>query len=196
MSDVYKIPSIDDVSEFLASGGLDKADRYVEGEWSYVDRIDVVQESIKWYVDKYLGPVDMSYTSLMNERDKWRAQATYLELVADTYKEKIDELNTRLERDADLSNKVWVLTRSINEYNQYGQYFEYVFFSFPTRGELSDILGYGYNNPIIDHILDNGGGRLEFENTWYYLHEITNNGEDSKRVYDKIEEDTPSTWGY
>lgn len=92
MSNGYTIPSREDVFDFLNSGGLDKADRYVDGEWAYVDRIDIVQESIKWYIKNYLEPVDLSYLSLLEERDNWRAQATYMELIADTYREKIEEL--------------------------------------------------------------------------------------------------------
>lgn len=60
---------------------------------------------------------------------------------------------------------MWVITRSVNDYNQYGDYFERVFDHKPTKEELDSL---GYDG---EHLL-NGGGRKDFEGVWFWLTEI------------------------
>lgn len=64
---------------------------------------------------------------------------------------------------------MWVLTRSINQYNQDGDYFESVYSSKPTIKELMRFIGCSYS--YAKHVR-NGGGRIESEDEWYYLTEI------------------------
>ena len=63
-------------------------------------------------------------------------------------------------------NKVWVLTESYNDYDQHGNYFIKVWKNKPTEKELRDV---GVENNI-EHVL-NGGGRVNYEDQWYYLTE-------------------------
>lgn len=64
--------------------------------------------------------------------------------------------------------KVWVLTSMVNAYDQYGEYFEACFKEKPTPEQLAVITGltkeHWESNPC--------GGRLEWEDEWYNLHEI------------------------
>jgi hypothetical protein len=60
---------------------------------------------------------------------------------------------------------MWVITRAVNEYDQDGDYFECVFQSKPT---LEQLVKYFDDEELAKHVL-NGGGRIEFEHTWYYL---------------------------
>lgn len=65
---------------------------------------------------------------------------------------------------------IWVLTREINEYYQEGEYFEHAWDHLPTRGELA---GVGIKSESLqDHLYENGGDRIGYENTWYHLKEI------------------------
>lgn len=65
--------------------------------------------------------------------------------------------------------KLWIITRSINEYNQEGDYFEMAFDHKPTFEELKKHFGYATSD--IEHLLK-GGGRKGVENHWYSLTEI------------------------
>lgn len=60
---------------------------------------------------------------------------------------------------------MWVITRSINEYNQDGDYFEMVFDHKPTIDELNS-LGYDGVHLVL------GGCRKNCEDTYYYLTKI------------------------
>jgi hypothetical protein len=84
-----------------------------------------------------------------------------------------------------MSNKekttCWILTREHNAYDQYGSYFIAVFSRKPTHTELAKVLskeGYGGGSDVmaalvfLEHILM-GGGRQEWEDTWFNLDEIT-----------------------
>lgn len=68
---------------------------------------------------------------------------------------------------------MWIVTRSINEYDQYGNYFVCAFDHKPTFQELKNTL---WLNDITTGKLTRGGGRQSNEYEWYYLTEI-NNGE-------------------
>ena len=76
---------------------------------------------------------------------------------------------------------VWVLTRSINEYNQEGEYFEGVWADKPTIEQLvsffkGDNMNAYYSNitAALDFFLhlQNGGGRRGHEDEWYELSEV------------------------
>ena len=62
--------------------------------------------------------------------------------------------------------KVWVLTSEYNEYDQHGEYFLAVFKNKPSRERLSDIVR---DDEVVDHLLNKGGGRIEWEDKWYNL---------------------------
>jgi hypothetical protein len=63
---------------------------------------------------------------------------------------------------------MWVITRSVNDYDQYGDYFECVFDHKPSLEELIHFFG---DKNLAKHVL-NGGGRRDFEHTWYFLTEM------------------------
>jgi len=79
---------------------------------------------------------------------------------------------------------MWTITKALNEYNQDGDYLYATFETKPTREELR-ILFYesnydpnsltnsdrNYRESFITHLL-NGGGRIETEDTWYFLMEM------------------------
>lgn len=52
--------------------------------------------------------------------------------------------------------KVWVLTRSYNDYNQHGDYFLAVFKDKPTEAQLKE---YGVAEGDLQHVLSGGGRR-------------------------------------
>lgn len=64
---------------------------------------------------------------------------------------------------------VWILTEEHNAYDQDGEYFLQVFASKPHHSQLS-ALGVPVNR--LRHVI-NGGGRVDFENNWYHLREVT-----------------------
>ena len=61
--------------------------------------------------------------------------------------------------------KVWVLTRSYNDYNQHGDYFLAVFKNKPTEAQLKE---HGVEEDDLQNVL-NGGGRHGNENVWENL---------------------------
>ena len=63
---------------------------------------------------------------------------------------------------------MWVITSSVNDYNQYGDYFEGCFQNYPTLKELTEF----FNDEKLAQNLLNGGGRIDFEGTWYHLTEM------------------------
>jgi hypothetical protein len=64
--------------------------------------------------------------------------------------------------------KVWILTKEYNDYDQYGEYFVAVFGNKPTHQQLTEA---GVQTRRLRHTL-NGGGRVDFENEWYFLREV------------------------
>lgn len=64
--------------------------------------------------------------------------------------------------------KVWVLTSEYNEYDQHGNYFIAVFKSKPSAEQLSQFVD---SPEAIDHLINNGGGRVDYEDMWYNLDE-------------------------
>jgi hypothetical protein len=60
---------------------------------------------------------------------------------------------------------VWVLTRELNQYDQYGEYFVAVFGEAPHHTDLTE---HGVPQNRLRHVL-NGGGRVDYEDEWYYL---------------------------
>ena len=63
----------------------------------------------------------------------------------------------------------WVLTEEVNDYNQYGEYLHSVFKVKPTIEEVKDVCG--VDDSLANHIL-NGGGRVNYEKSWYHLNEV------------------------
>lgn len=74
---------------------------------------------------------------------------------------------------------MWILTRSINEYNQDGEYFESAWRNKPTKEQLSKL--FGKDESLISH-LSEGGGRINSENVWYYLTEVEEGKEFESRI--------------
>lgn len=80
---------------------------------------------------------------------------------------------------------IWVLTIEYNDYDQHGEYFIAVFSDRPTLDVLKKSLekyhkekGYYHgglpsyvNTDYLEHILK-GGGRMEYEDEWYFLREV------------------------
>lgn len=68
---------------------------------------------------------------------------------------------------------MWILTESFNDYNQHGDVFVAAFKNKPNERQLRNelkALGYEYTDEALAHIL-NGGGRQNWENSWYNLFE-------------------------
>ncbi len=63
---------------------------------------------------------------------------------------------------------MWIVTRSINEYNQDGEYFETSYIKKPTLGQL---ILYFNDAKLAAHLLK-GGGRQDSEDWWFYLTEV------------------------
>lgn len=72
---------------------------------------------------------------------------------------------------------IWVLTRSVNEYNQDGEYFEMAWDHKPSLQELANqLIGKGEGDvmqavSLLLHI-EAGGGRQGFEDTWFHLRKV------------------------
>jgi len=64
---------------------------------------------------------------------------------------------------------MWVITRSINDYNQDGDYFVSVFDHKPSVEELKKLLRCGDEYA---KNLENGGGRYDGEGEWHHLTEM------------------------
>ena len=73
----------------------------------------------------------------------------------------------------EVTKGVWILTSEINEYNQEGAYFEAVFKEKPSATKLIDSLDDEEDAKtllkVVMNLLENGGGRLNDEHTWYNL---------------------------
>ena len=77
------------------------------------------------------------------------------------------------------SNKVYVLTYEVNQYDQYGEYFVAVFKELPSVEDLANVMsGQDLNLgnvmeavSFLEH-LRKGGGRRKTEDQWYYLREV------------------------
>lgn len=65
---------------------------------------------------------------------------------------------------------MWIVTRSINQYNQDGDYFVCAFDNKPTFKELKKILPNKSDATIGK--LSRGGGRQEYGYEWYFLTEV------------------------
>lgn len=70
-----------------------------------------------------------------------------------------------------MSKKIWVITKSYNDYSQHGDYLVAVFTEKPSMGQLKKLLPYE-SDECIDILLGNGGGRIDCEDVWYYLTEL------------------------
>lgn len=66
---------------------------------------------------------------------------------------------------------MWVLTRAINEYDQDGEYFVTVWINKPNYTDLDRFFKTKLEQSFLDHLY-NGGGRIEYEDEWYFLREI------------------------
>lgn len=69
---------------------------------------------------------------------------------------------------------IWVLTKEVNDYNQHGEYFIAAWGYKPSSLDLSYVLGYYTDSPVIQHLIHGGGGRQGVEDVWYYLYEYEN----------------------
>lgn len=75
--------------------------------------------------------------------------------------------------------KVWVLTRSHNDYDQHGEYFVAVFGRKPDIKRLAEAMEMESGSlgnlmqaiAFLSHIIE-GGGRRGTENVWYQLEEV------------------------
>jgi len=64
-------------------------------------------------------------------------------------------------------SSVWILTSELNAYDQYGEYFLAVFGEKPHHKKLTEL---GVPQNRLRHVL-NGGGRVGYEDSWFYLRE-------------------------
>lgn len=64
---------------------------------------------------------------------------------------------------------MWVLTRAINEYDQDGDYFESAWIKKPN---IEQLIWFGFEKDYALHLLNNDGGRIEYEHTWWFLTEL------------------------
>jgi hypothetical protein len=68
--------------------------------------------------------------------------------------------------------KIYILTCEYNEYDQFGEYFQAAFKNKPTKEQLKQHVIFDSNQEsVINHILQNGGGRKNLEYVWYNLKE-------------------------
>lgn len=84
--------------------------------------------------------------------------------------------------------QVWILTREINQYDQDGEYFCAVFGCPPTHSEL---VACGVPVRRIQHVLTNGGGRVDGENEWFFLRQTSVHHPCTTET--SLSEDSPST---
>jgi len=74
--------------------------------------------------------------------------------------------------------KIWVLTRSHNDYNQHGNYFVAAFRRTPELEQLIDFIrndvDYSEVADLLKFLLHlkKGGGRLDSEDVWFNLEQI------------------------
>ena len=64
--------------------------------------------------------------------------------------------------------KVYVLTEEYNQYDQYGEYFIALFNGIPHHTQLTKL---GVPTNRLKHV-QKGGGRVDYEDQWYYLREV------------------------
>jgi len=64
---------------------------------------------------------------------------------------------------------MYVILEEVNDYDQYGAYFVALYTTRPSSEQLEQIFK---NANLVEHLLKTGGGRIENEDTWYYLIEI------------------------
>lgn len=67
---------------------------------------------------------------------------------------------------------MWIVTRTLCQYNQDGDYFVCGFIEKPTFADLKKVLPNQKDTTIRN--LEKGGGRLSSEHEWYYLTEVGN----------------------
>ena len=63
--------------------------------------------------------------------------------------------------------KVWILTYEVNDYDQCGEYFIEAYAERPTFAQL---IAEDVPQNRIRHVM-NGGGRVGYEETWFFLKE-------------------------
>lgn len=75
-------------------------------------------------------------------------------------------------------SKIWVLTRTHNDYNQHGDYFVAAYKNLPTIQQLTEAIvtncGPGRGINLIDYAphVQKGGGRLGVEDVWFNLNPV------------------------
>lgn len=71
-----------------------------------------------------------------------------------------------------MNDKVWVVTRCVNDYNQHGEYFVSAFLEKPSVEELMDI---GLTDLEAEACVTTGGDRIYPSmgtDEWYYLRQV------------------------
>lgn len=72
--------------------------------------------------------------------------------------------------------ELWILTRSVNDYNQHGDYFVAAWTYKPGMEELAKAAKLDkrqvFDKAVLENLVNNGGGRLELEDVWYNLFRI------------------------
>lgn len=71
-----------------------------------------------------------------------------------------------------MKDKMWVVTRCVNDYNQHGEYFVSAFLEKPSVEELTRL---GLTNLEAEACVTMGGDRIYPSigtDEWYYLHQI------------------------
>lgn len=68
-----------------------------------------------------------------------------------------------------MTQKIWILTAEVNDYNQQGEYFLHAFSEKPTVERLRQLDCWEFAVDF-EHVA-NGGGRKDEEDVWYYLRE-------------------------
>lgn len=72
---------------------------------------------------------------------------------------------------------IFILTTAYNLYDQQGDYFVKAFAAKPSAEELKAAMSSEaiehINDKVVDNLLTKGGGRMNREDQWWYLDEIT-----------------------
>lgn len=66
-----------------------------------------------------------------------------------------------------MKNTVWILTEEYNQYDQYGEYYLAAFKDKPT---VEQLMKFEMNKETALHV-QNGGGRIKYEDQWFNLKE-------------------------
>ena len=76
-----------------------------------------------------------------------------------------------------MKNTIWILTSEHNLYDQQGEYYISAWREKPSIAELKRVLK--CNNTEASFLWNDGGGRKDIEDVWYYLREVSEGEEES-----------------